>query len=110
MLETDDDLYEQIYNYSFYKGKCMGYLQGTIKFHKELIRLENKYQKYVRRHPGEVIDERHSDMHLSYLEYQLDMDEKEKIVHQYVLTNKNVPSERLADKIFREAEYWVCDI
>ena len=69
MLETDDDLYEQIYNYSFYKGKCMGYLQGTIKFHKKLIRLENKYQKYVRRHPGEVIDERHSDMHLFYLEY-----------------------------------------
>ena len=76
----------------------------------KIINLENKYQKYVRRHPEEVIDELLSGTHRFYLKYQIEMDEKEKLVHQYVLVNKNISSEKLADKIFREAEYWVCDI
>ena len=109
MLETGDNHYEWLYNYNFLVGKCLGYLHGTIMFHRRIISLENKYREYVCRHPGEDVDDRYLSMHLNYLECCMAMDEKEKLIHHYVLTNKNISIEKLADKIFRETEYWRVD-
>lgn len=102
MLEREETLYDQRDETKYAEGFRIGVLTERVWMVRRVLKKEEDYQEAVFK--GKEISEKHRTGHEVY-EYFMSEEGTRNII-EYSKKYPNISEERLAEKIWKEGEFW----